>query len=354
MPGDYDIEYCSPWAGADYSPSLATRQWMKISTSPSTSKEAVEEIGRRATALEQNTWPVLEKLARDVPEAGLQFQEMRILIREKDTSSPTADHLISLAATPRSKIPPQIQSLVDSIKPVPRHQLPPGFTSGTSATTISFNPTLYLPWLASQCLAQNCTLSRALITHITAAASLHHSGSPADVVVNCTGLSSLTLGGIEDENLFPARGQSVLVRSEPGYIVSSSGTDEGESESANIITRAGGGGTFLGGCLQFDNWDGNVDPRLASRMLRRCVEVCPELVGKGQGTEGLSVIRYGVGLRPLRRGGVRIDAVEVEGVKVVNCYGHGGAGYQTSWGSAEEVRKLVGRALERTNGVGHD
>jgi D-amino-acid oxidase len=76
--------------------------------------------------------------------------------------------------------------------------------------------------------------------HITEAAELHHSGMKADVVVNCTGLSSSTLGGVEDKNVIPARGQIIVVRNSPGKIVMISGTDDGEDEATYIIERAAG------------------------------------------------------------------------------------------------------------------
>ena len=56
MPGDYDIEYASPWAGANYMP--------------------VSVSGTRAAEWDRNTWPPLEDLARNHPEAGVHFQGM--------------------------------------------------------------------------------------------------------------------------------------------------------------------------------------------------------------------------------------------------------------------------------------
>lgn len=76
--------------------------------------------------------------------------------------------------------------------------------------------------------------------HISEAADLHHSGSRADVVVNCTGLSSRSLGGVMDTTLLPARGQIVLVRNDPGAMVGISGTDDGDDEATYIMTRAVG------------------------------------------------------------------------------------------------------------------
>lgn len=76
--------------------------------------------------------------------------------------------------------------------------------------------------------------------HISEAADLHYSGSRADVVVNCTGLSSRSLGGVMDTTLLPARGQIVLVRNDPGAMVGISGTDDGDDEATYIMTRAVG------------------------------------------------------------------------------------------------------------------
>lgn len=54
MPGDYDIEYASPWAGANFMP--------------------MSGKGTAAAEWERNTWPVLAALAKNHPEAGIHFQ----------------------------------------------------------------------------------------------------------------------------------------------------------------------------------------------------------------------------------------------------------------------------------------
>jgi D-aspartate oxidase/D-amino-acid oxidase len=200
--------------------------------------------------------------------------------------------------------------------------------------------------------------------HVADAAHAHHSGKNADVVVNCTGLSSKKLGGVNDDKLYPGRGQIVIVRNDPGYMASTSGTDDGEDELMYMMGRAAGislprsvlsfpltnlspgGGTILGGSYQKNNWDPNPDPNLAIRIMRRAIEVCPQLVQKGQGIEGLDVIRHGVGLRPLREGGPRIARDRVNGLAVVHNYGHGGFGYQASFGCAQEAVKLVKESLK--------
>ena len=176
---------------------------------------------------------------------------------------------------------------------------------------------------------------------------MHHTGKRADLVVNCTGLSSLHLGGVEDSALFPGRGQIVVVRSDPGFMCSSSGTDDGSDEATYIMNRAAGGGCILGGCMQHNSWDSQFDPSLANRIMKRCVDLCPQLVPEGKGPEALSIVRHGVGLRPLRKGSVRVERENIDGLAVVHNYGHGGSGYQMSYGAAQAVEKLVSEALQQ-------
>lgn len=149
---------------------------------------------------------------------------------------------------------------------------------------------------------------------------------PADVIVNCTGISARKLGGVEDLNVIPARGQIVVVRNTAPAMVNISGTDDGADEPCYIMTRAAGGGTVLGGSYQKNNWESQVDPNLAIRIMKRAIELCPSLVKPGQGIESLDVIRHGVGLRPVRIGGTRIERETIDGVKVVHNYGAGGFG----------------------------
>lgn len=106
-----------------------------------------------------------------------------------------------------------------------------------------------------------------------------------------------------------------------------------------------GGGTILGGCYQKGNWDSQPDPNLAVRIMKRCIELFPDLAN-GKGIEGLDVIRHGVGLRPVRLDGVRLASEEINGVRIVHNYGHGGFGYQSSYGCAQAIVRLVEAALE--------
>ncbi len=105
-----------------------------------------------------------------------------------------------------------------------------------------------------------------------------------------------------------------------------------------------GGGTLLGGCYQKGNWDSQIDPNLATRIMKRCIDICPSLTG-GKGIEHLSIIRQGVGLRPVRLGGTRLEKERINDVWIIHNYGHGGYGYQSSYGCSQVVVKLVKEAL---------
>lgn len=87
------------------------------------------------------------------------------------------------------------------------------------------------------------------------------------------------------------------------------------------------------------SWESQPDPNQALRIMKRAVELCPQLTG-GKGIEGLSVVRHSVGLRPGREAGVRIDREKVGGKWVVHNYGHAGW-YHGSYGCSERLVELV-------------
>ncbi|KAJ5875879.1 uncharacterized protein N7529_001463 [Penicillium soppii] len=322
MPGDYDIEYASPWAGANYMP--------------------VGKEGSAHQEWERATWPALKEITEKYPEAGIHFRGTLIYNRKKDQESATGQWFSELVQPN-----PWYKDVVPDFKAVPSEQLAPGIDNAQEFTSVCINTAVYLPWLVGQCVKNGAVFERAVFKHIADAADAHHTGNKADVVINCTGLSARTLGGVLDDKMYPARGQIVVVRNDPGPMVSASGTDDGEDEALYIMTRAAGGGTILGGSYQKYNWDALPDMNLANRIMKRCIAICPSLVKPGQGIEGLDIIRHGVGLRPLRDGGTRIEKDKVDGVDIVHNYGHGGFGYQASFGCAYAAVSLVKEVLQK-------
>lgn len=57
-----------------------------------------------------------------------------------------------------------------------------------------------------------------------------------------------------------------------------------------------------------------------------------------------SILRFTAGIRPTRRGGIRIEREALGSKVIVHNYGHGGGGITMSWGSAEVAVALVEHA----------
>ena len=237
-------------------------------------------------------------------------------------------------------VDPWYKDVVPDFRILPKESLPLGIDSGTAFTSVCINTAIYLPYLVGKCLQNGAIIKREVLKHISDAANMHHSGTKADIIVNCTGLLSSKLGGVMDKDVIPVRGQVVVVRNDPGVMSSTSGTDDGDDEVCYIMQRAAGGGTILGGTYMKGSWESQPDPNQALRIMKRAVEICPTLTG-GKGIEALSVIRHGVGLRPLRTTGVRIEKEKIGSTWVVHNYGHGAWGYQGSYGCAERAVELV-------------
>lgn len=241
---------------------------------------------------------------------------------------------------------PWYRELFDDFRDLGADELPAGIASGCEFSSVCINTALYLPWLVGRCRANGVVFRRGQIGHVTeAAAAGHQAGRRADVVVNTTGLMASRLGGVMDAQLYPARGQIVVVRNEAPHMLTKSGTDDPDGEVCYVMTRAGGGGTILGGTYHPGQWESQPDPNIAMRIMRRAVEMVPELVGAGVGVEGLDIIRHGVGLRPARHGGVRVEKEKIGDTWVVHNYGHAGWGYQGSYGCAGGVVELVDEIL---------
>lgn len=67
----------------------------------------------------------------------------------------------------------------------------------------------------------------------------HPNGKATDILVNATGLGSKTLKGVEDSTLFSARGQTVLVENDPGYMMATTSGRDGK-KLGYCMTRAAG------------------------------------------------------------------------------------------------------------------
>lgn len=259
---------------------------------------------------------------------------------EMESSNTTFDSMYSLY--------PWYSRLFPDFRELRPNELPKGADSGCQYTSVCINTAVYLPWLVGQCRKNGVVFRRATVSHIRELQTMHHSGNTTDIIVNTSGLGAAKLGGVMDTLMSPIRGQIVLVENEVEPMYNISGTNDGSEEVSYLMTRAAGGGTVLGGTYNKGSWDIDTDPATTERIIKRCLSLNPQL-GNGKGREGVRVIRSGVGLRPWRRGGVRIESdldTLKDGTLIVHNYGHAGWGYQGSYGCAERVVHLVGEFLQ--------
>jgi D-amino-acid oxidase len=202
--------------------------------------------------------------------------------------------------------------------------------------------------------------------------------------------------GVQDTDVHPIRGQTILVKAPgvneflssrlgPGALILTRylynepypATDTVPAGHATyMIPRPSPEGhVLMGGTFQPNNWDLSVDIDTAKGIWERCVKMAPVLKD-----EKTRIISHNVGLRPARRGGPRIEAEwfklpiktslltqakqNERDLLVVHAYGFGyvlqlitrwlmlrldivcsATGYQGSWGAAEEVVDILQRSL---------
>ncbi|OSX67120.1 hypothetical protein POSPLADRAFT_1175870 [Postia placenta MAD-698-R-SB12] len=246
------------------------------------------------------------------------------------------------------------KDLVRDFRVMDPSEVPSGAQGGVCFTTISVNPEVYLPWLKAELRARGVSFIRKRVQSLNEAAAFAGANG---ILVNATALGARSLIGVEDTNVFPIRGQVIIVDA-PGvkeFVSFPLGTASVEGEATYIIPRpAPLGHVLLGGTFQEDNWDVSLDMATARGILERCTALMPQLASKET-----RILSHNVGLRPARRGGARLEVEWVDlseqyspalsptsasigrRVKVVHAYGFGPAGYQNSWGAAEEVVELI-------------
>ncbi|KAI0305167.1 D-amino-acid oxidase [Multifurca ochricompacta] len=266
--------------------------------------------------------------------------------------APQTEYYISKEGNPDLSFSPNFQRLEAS-----------AFTNvaeAVSAVTFSalnINTPTYLPYLLARFLGCGGHIIRACVQHITqvleggveAFADNRSGGKPIDGLVICAGLGARTLGGVEDKDLYPVRGQTVLLRAP--------WVEEGrslvvESGSKTYIIPRRGGTVIVGGTREANDWYPIPRPETTVDILEPCT---PSVRKEREPTvEDLKplIIEEGCGFRPARRGGIRLQSewVKVPGsercmIPVVYNYGHGGYGFQTSWGSASVALDLLEGAL---------
>jgi D-amino-acid oxidase len=147
-----------------------------------------------------------------------------------------------------------------------------------------------------------------------------------ELVINCAGIGARDLSN--DADLEPHRGQVAIV---PKIDNLNCAIVCDDAPLMYAIPRTNdcvfGGTNDLSDNLEPDPWTTKAIVAECSRVLK---------------IDGPRVLREGVGLRPFRKSGVRLEKEKLsDGRTVIHNYGHGGSGFTLSWGCAENVLSLA-------------
>ncbi|KAJ9477572.1 DAO domain-containing protein [Pseudozyma hubeiensis] len=380
----HSAEYASVWAGAHHVSDAKSERELRHDkiTFERMSKLARERPWSKQTTSSstRTSSPVLPIRPAPINKDAEGSAEPLVWVHQTE--------LFEKASGEGSKRPPY-EGVLDwypDFKAIPSSSLASGHGWGCTFSTIDINVPLYHKWLLQRFLDLGGRLVIADVNSLREAIQLaskppsHRtickhpsvwvSAGKVDVLVASPGLGARSIHGLTDQAVHPQRGQVVVVHAPwlstddtlptwssrprhklPGYsIVRAQGGRE-----VYVIPR-GDGTVICGGTRIIDDWDGKPRPETTRKILKRCLELVPQLVhpskrsglGKPR-VEDVKVLEVNVGLRPARRGGVRLERAkeDVDGVKVVHNYGYGGAGYQASWGAALDAQELVEQALAK-------
>ncbi|CAG8468552.1 4466_t:CDS:2 [Scutellospora calospora] len=266
FPGDLSINYTSPWAGAGWLPSL-----------------------------------ILEKRLQEFQAVGFKI-------------------FWTLSEIPDTGVKKFL--LLDFLESEPKFENGECWIKNVVPDVFTINVDKYLHWLLNQFTSAGGKTQRIYINHINELMENNN----VDVIVNCTGIGAKTLGGVDDLNVFPSRGQTILACAPHIKKVYNC---YGGKEFTYVIPR---------------------DNDIAKSIIKRCVGLVPELIPNDSrnnaSLQNLKIISHYVGLRPSRKGGIRIEIESRKNEKgreiiILHNYGHDAHGYSFSWGTCQKALELL-------------
>ncbi|KAF8156859.1 D-aspartate oxidase [Crassisporium funariophilum] len=320
-----------------------------------------------------SAWAGAHHVYNPYEETGQHLLEEKTFDIMWDLSAPGSDAEESFLRIPQTEYFFVERALPDPMEKMPnfRHldksELIPGAISGVTFTTVSIDVPIYLNYLLTRFLAKGGRILRGSAQHINqvieGGTSLFSGGSAhdplPDAVIVCVGLAARFLGGVEDKAVYPIRGQTVVVRA-PWVRFGRTETLDESGAMTYIIPRRSSD-VIVGGTRVANDWYPRPRAEITLDILKRGFALCPELAPPDIRAERVPtlddvlphVVGEGCGFRPARNNGIRMEVEWTEGVggrgrvPVIHNYGHGGYGYQTSWGCAINVLELLEGALAK-------
>ncbi|KAF6744877.1 D-amino-acid oxidase [Ephemerocybe angulata] len=334
------IKYASQWAGAHH--------------------VSFAKVDDPRHALDKETFAEMWELSKSEAEGCfMQLEQAEYFTNQRESPSPL-EHM------------PEFRSLSPN-------EIPVEAVSGEAFNTITIDVPSYLNYLLARFLSKGGRVLRGSVQHI---AQIAESGvhaflpaserqsdftktgfvrpAPPAAIVVCVGLGARYLGGVEDADVYPIRGQTVLVQA-PWIKHGKTLSDLDAMMWTYMIPRRTGL-VILGGTLEPDDWNATPRAETTRSILERALKLSPELVPPHLRSAGADaaptvedilpfVVEEGCGFRPGRKGGLRLEAGNVKvpltdkTIPVVYNYGHAGSGYIASFGSARVALELLETAL---------
>lgn len=298
MPGDQSINYTSPWAGGNFS--------------------CITPNDPQTLAFDKYTYTRLGEIQEKLggPSCGLDRKPST----EYWDNSPSEEKINSL------------KSYIKDFKVVPKSELPKGVEYGITLTTWDINCPFFLSNFKKYLASLGVKYVRKELTHISQAYK-----SDTKVVFNCTGIGAFSLSGVKDSNVYPTRGQVVVVKAPH---IQENMMRWGSDYATYIIPRPYSNNELvLGGFLQKDTWTADTFEVETEDIIKRTTELLPKILDRP-----LEIIRVAAGLRPSRHGGPRIELEHIEDKFLVHNYGASGYGYQAGFGMSHKAVSLYVKA----------
>ena len=298
-------DYASPWAGAHYRPITGS--------SPQLKYEA--ELAKR-------TFEVMKRIAAETPAAGVQCLQ-------------GAEYLeVAPEANLALRSGDEVAGPEDGFRVLGREELPDSVEWGCEYGTYCVNVAVYCTWLLRKFLENGGRVVRRTLEDAESAFDVAEREGRGGVqtVVNCSGTN---FG--RDPAVRLVRGQTVLVKQQYDKTVTRQNRD---GSWAFLIPRPCGGGTIVGGSKEIGDMEEKPRAETREKLLRQAAKYFPDYVGR---EDEFEIVSDNVGRRPYREGGLRLESEALEDGhrRIIHAYGIGGRGYETSWGIAERVLKLV-------------
>lgn len=175
-----------------------------------------------------------------------------------------------------------------------------------------------------------------------------------NIVVNCSGLGNINLKPVIDKTMYPVRGQTVVVKAPVGWKPRAAAIPSKSHTYIHIypyiissfLLSFSGIWSYmiprtdrtivLGGTSQGNVWKCNIRESDTKTILDAAKSNFPDL------SQNLEIVSINVGLRPGRFDGVRLESQRLgKSGTIIHNYGHGSAGWQMSWGCAQDVLNLI-------------